>query len=242
MSLLKPIENGRMYPGWWRWNIIGGCKHGCTYCSIKRIQKRSSKTDMITPVLREDYLNDNLGSDRKIFCCSSGDAWGAWVESSWILKMLDHCLKYPKNEYMFLTKNPVRFRAWTSFLHNMDCIIGATIETDIDDIGFAVSGAIPVSDRLYWMKLAEQTLQTMFSIEPVMKFSEDFWKYIEDANPDIVYIGVDSGSNGLPEPSADELAQLIIAVGEFTEVYLKKGVDRILGKELCANLEGRASV
>jgi len=236
MGLLKPIENGRMYPGWWRWNPIGGCLHSCTYCSIKRIEARSTQ-DMTTPVFRngengtKNYLKDNLGSGRKIFVCSSGDMWGEWVESEWIKAVLDHCQKYPDNEYMFLTKDPVRYRSWGTVLQYLNCIIGTTVETDKAMVTASVSD-VPVSglDRLYWLGAVKQGIKTMISIEPVMKFSHIFADNIKDTSPYIVYIGVDSGKNGLPEPSPDELQGLIDELRTFTDVRLKSGIERILEK------------
>ena len=243
MRLLKPIKNGLMYPGWWRWNPIGGCLHSCIYCSIKRMERRVNKKDepikcdMTTPVFRngengtKNYLNDNLGSGRKIFVCSSGDMWGAWVESEWIKAVLDHCQKYPDNEYMFLTKDPVRYRVWGTVLQGLDCIIGTTVESDKGMVTSDVSD-VPVSglDRLYWLGAVKQGIKTMISLEPVLKFSHRFATNIKEASPDIIYIGVDSGNNGLPEPTADELAGLINDLREFTDARLKKGIERILGE------------
>jgi len=234
VALLKPIEHGRMYPGWWRWNPIGGCEHDCSYCSIKRIQKRAPATDMVSPVFREYYLKDNLGSGRKIFCCSSGDAWGQWVDGEWIWNMIGHCREYKDNEYMFLTKNPARYTVCQE-LSSIKCIVGATIETDINEVGSSVGDAPAVRDRLralgYVKLLFRHTdhIRTMVSLEPVMKFSSDFAVLLQFINPDIVYVGVDSGNNDLPEPTAEELAGLISELETFTDVRLKRGIERILG-------------
>lgn len=233
MSLLKPIENGRMYPGWWRWNPIGGCKHWCSYCSIKRIEKRVG-TDMTTPVFRDgtngtmNYMNDNLGSGRKIFVCSSGDMWGEWITPDWTDGVLSHCAKYPDNEYMFLTKNPIAYQHWGPRLQDLNCILGTTIETDVDPIAGNVSDAMNILGRLYWIAAAKQGAKTMISVEPIMTFSGFFADDLRNAAPNIVNIGADSGNNGLPEPSADELRGLIAELETFTEVIQKKGLERLL--------------
>ena len=240
MSLLKPIEGGRMYPGWWRWNVIAGCKHGCSYCAIKRIEKRS-RLDMTTPVFRngengtKNYMNDNLGSGRKIFVCSSGDMWGEWVKSEDIQRVLEHCKKYPDNEYMVLSKNLRRYSQFQRAGKFPDStILGATIETDLERLVRPLkSQATPtVENRLNWMEKIRaefwSDVKTMISVEPVVKFSGDFSARIYDAGPDIVYIGADSGNNGLPEPSADELRGLVADLEAFTVVKLKKGLDRLL--------------
>lgn len=236
MSLLKPIENGRMYPGWWRWNPIGGCEHGCSYCSIKRIEKRS-KTDMTRPVFRDgtngtkNYLNDDLGSGRKIFVGSSGDMWGEWVDSSDIVRVIDHCQDYPDNEYMFLTKDPWRYYRCGLVLNSANFILGATIESDIlkmsKMVGDAPGNMIRLGD-MKEVKAACPSVKTMISIEPVMKFRPEFARYLRAVSPDIIYIGADSGNNGLPEPPAAELRELIAELRTFTDVRLKKGLDRLL--------------
>lgn len=237
MSVLKPINNGRMYPGWWRWNPIGGCEHSCSYCSIKRIGKRVGK-DMSTPVFRngengtKNYLNDNLGSGRKIFVCSSGDMWGDWVESSDIVRVIDHCQEYPDNEYLFLTKNPWRYYRCSLVLNSANFILGATIESDILKISRMVGDAPGNMIRLGDMKdvkAACPSAKTLISIEPVMKFSAKFAGRLRAVAPDIVYVGVDSGNNALPEPTTDELRGLIDELKTFTDVRLKTGIERLLG-------------
>ena len=229
MSLLKPIEGGRMYPGWWRWNPIGGCEHSCSYCSIKRIEKRANK-DMTTPVFRKHYMKDDLGSGRDVFCCSSGDAFGEWVRDAWIEWMLSHCTEYPHNRYMFLTKNPAKYMSFME-LEDLNCILGSTIETDIDEWDRMAGKAPFVRERLLEMGTARQwfpDLAMMISIEPVMKFTPELATILKFIRPDIIYVGVDSGKNGLPEPTADELRTLIAELRTFTLVRLKKGIERIL--------------
>ena len=231
MALLKPIENGRMYPGWWRWNPIPGCKHACSYCYMQAMSKCTGK-DMLTPIgLREDYMNDNLGSGRKIFVCSSGDMWGYWVNNHHILDVLKQCEKYPDNIYMFLTKNPYGYRGWAERLDGANYILGATIETDRMDIAAGLGEAPNVLRRIGMMAELGSTYPkatTMISLEPVVKFSLEFANMLRFVAPDVVYIGVDSGNNGLSEPEPDELRGLIKDLKMFTDVRLKKGIERIL--------------
>jgi len=236
MGLLKPIENGRMYPGWWRWNPIGGCLHGCSYCSIKRMQKRNSKVDMLTPAgIREGYMKDNLGSGRKIFVCSSGDMWGEWVISEDIQRVLAHCRKYADNEYMFLTKNPRRYYPFLKAGGEFPplSILGSTVESDLQSVvepcnSFLTPTVGDRGDSMSAIKESYSTMKTMLSVEPVMKFSKDFGKWLQKRKADVIYVGVDSGKNGLPEPSPDELQGLIDDLRTFTDVRLKEGIERLL--------------
>lgn len=240
MSLLKSIENGRMYPGWWRWNPIGGCLHDCSYCYMKAMSKRTGK-DMLTPVCRngengtKNYMNDNLGSGRKIFVCSSGDMWGEWVSDEDIYAVLEHCRDYPENEYMFLTKNPRRYyKFFEEGMFPARSILGATVETNLEAVlePYKAYRTPTVGNRLDSMEMIRERfwsgVTTMLSIEPVVQFDPDFSVDIYDAGVNMVYIGLDSGNNGLPEPSADELRTLIDELKAFTDVRLKKGIERIL--------------
>lgn len=235
MSLLKPIENGRMYPGWHRWNVIAGCLHDCSYCYMKSMSKRTGK-DMMKPVFRngengtKNYLKDNLGSGRKIFVCSSGDMWGEWVEWEDIAGVLEKCGAH-ENTYMFLTKNPARYLRWTYRLCGLNCVLGVTIESDIATRGVGiVPDVLTRLERLRTVRVMYPSDQAiMVSIEPVKKFTVGFAERLREVTPDIVYVGVDSGNNGLPEPTADELQGLIDELRTFTDVRLKAGIERILG-------------
>jgi len=230
MALLKPIKNGRMYEGWYRWNPIPGCLHDCSYCYMKAMGKRTGK-DMMTPTgLREEYLKDNLGSGRKIFVCSSGDMWGEWVGWKDIAGVLDKCAAH-ENEYMFLTKNPDRYLRWTYSLCGLNCVLGVTIESDIltHKVGVAPD-ALSRLERLRTLRAMHSSDQEiMISIEPVMKFSPKFATYLKAVNPNIVYIGRDTGHNDLPEPTDDELRGLVTELRDAgITVHLKKSLNGLM--------------
>lgn len=45
-----------------------------------------------------------------IFVVSMGDLFGDWVPLKWIVSVIDACLAAPQHNYMFLTKNPARYK------------------------------------------------------------------------------------------------------------------------------------
>jgi len=47
---------------------------------------------------------------RTIFVCSMADLFGEWVPDEWIKAVFDACLAAPQHRYLFLTKNPKRYR------------------------------------------------------------------------------------------------------------------------------------
>jgi len=71
----------------WSWNPITGCKHGCPYCYMLRMEKRFP--GIMKPAFKPEYLDRfksvrKVKSGDKIFVGSSGDMWGEWVPKEWI--------------------------------------------------------------------------------------------------------------------------------------------------------------
>lgn len=230
MALVKQKEGNRMYP-WVThcWNPIGGCEHRCSYCYMHRLSKRLNK-DMLQVKFRASYLKDNLGDGRTIFVGSSGDMWGDWVPSGWIVAVLRHCRAYPDNAYHFQSKNPARFQEF-QFVFPKQISLGTTIESDLTNLLKGVSAAPWVWQRMDDMQGAQALVQNasiMVSVEPVVRFSASFAEILLSLEPDFISIGADTGNNGLPEPSADELRELIYALQEHTEVKLKPNLSRLI--------------
>jgi protein gp37 len=53
----------------------------------------------------------------KIFVCSMADLFGDWVPDEWIKEVMNKCYHADQHKYLFLTKNPKRYRA----LGNIRC-------------------------------------------------------------------------------------------------------------------------
>ena len=58
---------------------------------------------------RLDWL-DNLKTGARVFVCSVADLFGEWVPDKWIESVFSACNNYPRHHYLFLTKNPHRYR------------------------------------------------------------------------------------------------------------------------------------
>ena len=62
------------------------------------------------------FHRDRLGEPRQvktpsnIFVVSMGDLFGSWVPLKWIVSVIDACLVAPQHNYIFLTKNPARYK------------------------------------------------------------------------------------------------------------------------------------
>ncbi len=200
------------------WNVIKGkCPHDCSYCYMKEFPQGALRFD-------EKELKTDLGEGNFIFVGSSCDMFAQEISPFWISKVLDHCKKYPKNKYLFQTKNPIRLFSNIEDFPN-DSILGTTIETNRDYLIYNKSVS-PVRERAKAMSMIFGKL--MVTIEPIMDFDlESFVEMIKEVKPDFVNIGADSKEHNLPEPSWDKVQLLIKELEKFTKVNLKYNLDRL---------------
>lgn len=227
-------SNGNMYPDKDTWNpLAGDCYHNCIYCYRNNWKKRSRNCDRkYSGEIRlwENSFN-SLGEGNEIFVCSMTDLFANNVPSIYIDKIIRYCRNY-SNTYLFQTKNPRRFSEFID-IFPQNTILGTTIESNRYDEN--LSRAPSTRERAQWMANLKLNLNDkykfMVSIEPVIKFDLDkLVTMIRDVLPDYISIGADSKSNGLEEPTKDELKKLIKKLGDFTEVKIKKNINRIIEK------------
>ena len=228
MPLNEP--SGNMYPWAHTWNPIGGeCPHRCSYCYVPsdiapRLKRFGNKKYYGKPRLVESELQCSLkkpNDGKVIFVESCGDLFARDIPSEWIIKVIEHCKKYPENTYLFQSKNPMRFGDFT-FPENS--IIGTTIESNRV---YNISQAPSVVNRYIAMK--HYKIRKMVSLEPLLKFDlEILVRWIREIDPEFVSIGADSKNNDLPEPHSEKVRSLIEELKEFTRVKLKKNLKRLM--------------
>jgi protein gp37 len=158
MSLKK--ATGNMYS--WithTWNPVRGeCPYQCSYCYVGR---RGEQKPLH---LDGKELRTNLGAGNFIFVCSGCDLFHPAVPDDWIERILDRTLQFPKNRYLWHTKNPARFLN-RQFSFRENDVLCVTIESDIwYPVGKAPA---PVTRFIEMDKV--QGLK-MITIEPVMDF------------------------------------------------------------------------
>lgn len=129
------------------WNPITGCwgpggtaeqPNRCWYCYAQKMAERfnSSKIagekirvfkDPFRPIARPERLGepDRIKKPSRIFVCSMGDLFGDWVPADWIKKVLGVAARNSRQKFLFLTKNPARYREFNPWLSN--CWLGATV-------------------------------------------------------------------------------------------------------------------
>ncbi len=231
MSLTK--SKGNMYP--WvthtHTHLGGECPHKCKYCYVQDMAKRFGNP-RYTGELRmvEKELSVNYGKGKTIFVEHCNDLWADDVMPMWISAVLEHCRDHPENEYVFQTKNPGRYEAWRDSMPPRR-VLGCTIESTDTDVCAQVSDAPGPWDRRDNMAMMRDEGERIFvTIEPILRGDMRRlaqWMLVLD--PDFVNIGADSKGTGLPEPSADQVRELIAGLrAHGVEIRAKRNLDRLL--------------
>jgi len=205
------------------WNPITGCLHNCVYCWAKDYAKRLAlmgvepyKTHVFKPAFAEWRLKRKFGKGSFIFVSDMGDMWGEWVPKVWIDKVLDAIRSKPGTKFLFLTKNPKRYRDFQEkFTENM--MLGATIETNRD---YKLTEAPTPRERYEEMKSLRWKHKALV-IEPILDFDLEFISWIKEISPRRIYVGYDNYDNKLPEPIMDKTKRLINELYEIKDVRAK---------------------
>lgn len=154
------------------WNPISGCKHGCEYCYMLRMESRFPGT--MKPAFHSKRLSQPLGVKKPslVFTGSSGDMWGDWVDSEWIDDVLDVCSALaPHHTYQFLTKNPHRYG---QFAIPKNCWVGTTVDgtertkNNIDDLVIATNGHCNIVRFISFEPLLSKVCPDLYGIRWVI--------------------------------------------------------------------------
>lgn len=204
------------------WNTVKGhCHHDCSYCYMKRWgELNPSRLD------RKEFKTD-LGKDNFIFVGSSCDMFSDDIPMEWTLETIDYCNQFD-NKYLFQSKNPARFLKILDHPIIKKSVFCTTIESDIFNKEIMVNSP-SIYNRAQSMNEISKHIETYVTIEPIMKFNhDDLINLISICKPKQVNIGADSGGNKLPEPTQEEIINLINALSGFTNVKSKKNLHRLL--------------
>ena len=217
--LVSKRINGKKY---YTWNPIKGkCLHDCSYCYMKTIPQYQHL------LLAENEFKTDLGNGNRIFIGSSTDAFAEDVPSEWIVRILDYCYQNHNaeapNAYLLQSKNPKRFLEFIDHPIMERVIFCTTIETNrfYPEI---MNKAPRIEERVEAMEeIARLGRPTMITAEPLMQFDhEEMVSFIRRCSPKLVNIGKESkGRVKLPEPTQEEVQQLIAELKSFANVNVK---------------------
>ena len=210
------------------WNTIKGeCPHGCSYCYMKRWGKQ--------PPLHfdEKELKTDLGKGNVIFVGSSCDMFAENIPFDYVYKTMEHCKKYPENEYFLQTKNTEKLAMFFQMLYGYFYLeyfsVCTTLETNRTYPEIMNNSPSIIARALNFVKIP--TKYKYITIEPIMDFDlKEFIEMIKTCNPRQVNIGADSNPkrNNLPEPPKEKIIELIAELETFTKVVKKKNLQRLL--------------
>ena len=236
-------KSNNMYKEALPWNVFVGCLFNCDYCDpsfkaqMKRqkpvIDKRGRPRGCqqcydYTPHFHEDRITKEYckkhfakaKDNQFIWVGSSGDI--SFIEYPNMLKILKKIEEYPDKTFFFQTKNPDFFY---KFIFPVNVILGITLESDIFYKG--ISKASYPYERAYSFEKLDFP-RKFVTIEPILEFNFSvFLGWIQEINPERVYIGYDSHKCNLPEPSPLKVKNLINELSRFTKVktkFMKKEV------------------
>jgi len=217
-------------------NPLGGgpCPYACSYCWASDLKNRHKWEKYVGPWrIYEKELKQYKSGDF-VFPFDMIDIGCPSIPSEIIHKLLTWMRKQPEVKFLLLTKNPEFYITYDLWIPS-NCVLGATIETDISELTSKFSRAPTTTKRiedLMWT-LPILGFDTFVSVEPIMKFSPLFANTLSYLQPWGVAVGYDNYKNGLPEPELSKTKEFISELEKYTTVYKKtlresslKGTDK----------------
>lgn len=104
------------------WDPIIGCMNRCPYCyAAKRIEDFEN-----VKFYPKTLIEPSQVEPCTIFVNHLADIMGDWVPEKWIVKVIEVCISLPDHTFIWMTKNPKRYK---EFIFPDNCILGITIES-----------------------------------------------------------------------------------------------------------------
>lgn len=172
---------------------------------------------------------------RTIFVCSMADLFGHWVPDEWIAEVFKACEAAPQHRYLFLTKNPGKYRQIADLIPDWEdtyinhsrpeMLLGATTTDDVT------------------MSEAYKSDAEWVSIEPILQPIEPGWfgTYESDYYGDMyscrrwewVVIGAETGnSKGKIVPQKEWVQEIADVCKQYgTPVFMKESLRDLMGDD-----------
>lgn len=160
---------------------------------------------------------DKLKMGQNIFVGAMGDLFGDFIPDSWIQDVFEICENHPKNNYMFLTKNAIRY----ADIHLMDG----------ENVYYGTS--LITKEDIHKVKFLPESRRRFVSIEPMLEeFSVEEIETIV-IHTDWVIIGAETGYRKGKIIPKKEWIDNIVEVASFYDVpvFMKDSLIPVVGKE-----------
>ena len=217
-----------------------GCVFGCKYCSRQKYNCRFKKPSGLHRS-KGEWINDRVLRIRKfgqrsVFVNPYSDLFTfPEYDIKQIFEVCNYSVKRG-TKFIFQTKDPGKYFDYLDLIPSQSWI-GTTIETDLFlDSQYYVQNNISkapfIADRYLSMLNKDLGVFKRFvTIEPIMQFSKELIRWMGMLNPDLIFIGANTSKINLPEPTKDELQDLIYALYDVVgvpNVYLKSNIRRLI--------------
>lgn len=177
---------------------------------------------------------------RNIFVCSMADLFGDWVPDEWIEEVFKACEAAPQHKYLFLTKNPQRYRDLAKsgkLLDKPNFWYGSTVEH------YPEGDSQNCWDAIFCPDYGEGCDQahTFVSIEPIMG---DFNEQGITNNVDWVIVGAETGNRVGKVIPQRKWIENISALCEIagTSLFMKESLRSIMGNDFRQELPAGISM
>lgn len=165
------------------------------------------------------YRMNHLGqrpTGANVFVGAMADVFGKWVPDEWIEEIFNACKNNPQHNYLFLTKNPYRYKELYE------------------------DGKLPKGENMWYgysftttqadILVKDNKFHTFVSIEPIL---EDIGDYIQDFPQiaDWVIIGAETGNRkGKVIPKLEWIDKIVAHCDKFNiPVFMKESLRSIVG-------------
>jgi DNA repair photolyase len=227
-SILNNKSKGKMFNVVTEtWNPVTGCLYYCNYCWARQLATTKLKnshryTQGFKPMLNEKEFRVKFNKGDLVFVSDMGDLFGEFIPSNWIQRVLEHVARFPKTQFLFLTKNPIRYNEFLNHIPD-NAILGATIETNNDQIFLAdIISRAPLPSKRYTAMKDLKWDKKIISIEPLLDFDlETFSQWVKDILPFLAYIGYDNYHCKLKEPPLSKTLKLLDKISDDILVVKK---------------------
>lgn len=181
---------------------------------------------LFAPTLHLYRLNqyDNV-KGRNIFVCSMADLFGNWIPDKWIDMVISKCFENQQHNYLFLTKNPKKYKDIINKFGSNQWI-GTTVTSNID----IRKNAVPLFQA---KRLSKGKCKVFISLEPLLEKLCPIEIMAIVKGSDWIIVGAETGnrkSKVIPQKAwIDAIVE--ICIRKNVPIFMKNSLIPIIGED-----------